>query len=106
MSEARKKLKEETNGNPFESGNEIINRIRKEKQREVIETGKHWIPTMNGIPVGQFTTLELKMLFKEIMSDPRCTEQVLDRIEILDLLTEKKFKSKELMERFGINWRR
>ena len=106
MSEARKKLNEEENKKlPFESGKEVIDRIRKAKQREILETGKHWIPTADNIPVGQFTTEELKELFRTVVSDIRYSEQIIDRIEVLDLLTGKRHKAKELMERFGIAWR-
>jgi hypothetical protein len=76
-----------------EEGKEVIDRIRGEIQKKVLETGRHWIPTVNNIPVGQLTTDELRVLLKEIKEK---YPEAIDKFEALNLLDDKRYKFNEL----------
>jgi hypothetical protein len=76
-----------------EEGRKIIDRIRSDIQKRVLETGRHWIPTVNGIPVGQLATEELITLLKEVKEK---YPEAIDKLEVLNLLDEKRYKYSEL----------
>lgn len=76
---------------------DIFAEIRKKKTKEMLETGKHWIVTKQGIPMFLATTEEvMDAIYYVVANKPEITET----IKVFDLLESKEYTVNEFLDKY------